>query len=203
MLHSTELHGNARERVLDFMGKYVQNNPVPYEALPTLMSDMLKTFGANSEEADTPDIVGKVLSQGAVSVSSENTDASDDRPVAQAKPSISKPAVETRTEVITEKRGRGRPKKAYVPSEYVLNFSKAMAVPVKKSVHNDGIICLIDGKKKTLLRPYLKTKYGLTPEDYRFIFGLDEDYPMTCPDYAEKRREMAKENGLGYKGNAA
>jgi predicted transcriptional regulator len=71
------------------------------------------------------------------------------------------------------------------------------AVPVKKSVMPDYIVCLEDGKKLKMLKRYLKTAYGLSPEQYREKWNLPPDYPMVAPNYAEKRSSLAKESGLG------
>jgi len=71
------------------------------------------------------------------------------------------------------------------------------AVPVRKSVTPDYIICLEDGKKLKMLKRHLKTAYNLTPEQYRERWGLPADYPMVAPRYAEQRRELAKKIGLG------
>ena len=71
------------------------------------------------------------------------------------------------------------------------------AVPVKKSVTPDYIICLEDGKKLKMLKRHLKTSYDLTPEQYRERWGLPADYPMVAPDYAKKRSQLAKKIGLG------
>jgi predicted transcriptional regulator len=71
------------------------------------------------------------------------------------------------------------------------------AVPVKKSVFPDYIICLEDGKKLKMLKRHLKTAYNLTPEDYRERWGLPPDYPMVAPNYARHRSRLAKEIGLG------
>ena len=71
------------------------------------------------------------------------------------------------------------------------------AVPIKKSVHNDYIICLEDGKKFKSLKRHLMTHYGMTPEDYREKWELPPDYPMVAPAYAEARSRLAKEMGLG------
>jgi len=71
------------------------------------------------------------------------------------------------------------------------------AVPVKKSVTQDYIICLEDGKKLKMLKRHLKTAYGMTPEEYRERWGLPPDYPMVAPSYAEHRSSLAKKIGLG------
>lgn len=71
------------------------------------------------------------------------------------------------------------------------------AVPVKKSVTDDYIICLEDGKKMKMLKRHLSTAYGMTPEEYREKWGLPADYPMVAPTYSLKRQRLAKENGLG------
>ena len=73
------------------------------------------------------------------------------------------------------------------------------AVPVRKSVTDDYIICLEDGKKLKMLERHLMTAYGMTPEEYRAKWGLKADYPMVAPNYAAKRQELAKKIGLGRK----
>jgi predicted transcriptional regulator len=71
------------------------------------------------------------------------------------------------------------------------------AVPVKKSITPDYIVCLEDGKKLKMLKRYLRSNYDLTPEEYRTKWGLPADYPMVAPNYAAKRSEFAKKIGLG------
>ncbi|WP_026987062.1 MucR family transcriptional regulator [Fodinicurvata fenggangensis] len=71
------------------------------------------------------------------------------------------------------------------------------AVPIKKSVQGDYIVCLEDGKKLKMLKRHLKTAYGMTPEEYRQKWNLSPDYPMVAPSYAAKRSELAKNIGLG------
>ena len=73
------------------------------------------------------------------------------------------------------------------------------AVPIRKSITPDYIICLEDGKKLRMLKRHLKTRYDLTPEAYRERWGLTPDYPMVAPNYAAQRRELAKKIGLGTK----
>lgn len=73
------------------------------------------------------------------------------------------------------------------------------AVPVKKSVTPDYIICLEDGRKLKMLKRHLKTAYNMTPEDYRDRWGLPPDYPMVAPNYAKQRSSLAKKIGLGTK----
>jgi predicted transcriptional regulator len=74
------------------------------------------------------------------------------------------------------------------------------AVPVKKSITDDFIICLEDGKKLKMLKRYLRTQYDMSPEDYRRKWGLPADYPMVAPNYAKRRSEFAKQIGLGTQG---
>ncbi|MBJ6127539.1 MucR family transcriptional regulator [Microvirga splendida] len=71
------------------------------------------------------------------------------------------------------------------------------AVPVKKSVTPDAIICLEDGKKFKSLKRHLRTTYDMTPEQYRAKWGLPADYPMVAPNYAKARSELARTMGLG------
>ena len=73
------------------------------------------------------------------------------------------------------------------------------AVPVKKSVFPDHIVCLEDGKKLKMLKRHLKTAYNMTPEQYRERWGLPPDYPMVAPNYARHRSSLAKKIGLGTK----
>jgi predicted transcriptional regulator len=71
------------------------------------------------------------------------------------------------------------------------------AVPVKKSVTPDYIICLEDGKKLKMLKRHLRSTYNMTPDEYRTKWGLPSDYPMVAPNYAQQRSEFAKKIGLG------
>ncbi|MBY6264741.1 MucR family transcriptional regulator [Azospirillum sp. TSH100] len=71
------------------------------------------------------------------------------------------------------------------------------AVPIKKSVTPDYIVCLEDGKKLKMLKRHLKTAYNMTPEEYRDRWGLPTDYPMVAPNYARQRSSLAKQIGLG------
>ena len=77
------------------------------------------------------------------------------------------------------------------------------AVPIKRSVTDDYIVCLEDGKKLKMLKRHLMTAYGMTPEEYRAKWGLKPDYPMVAPTYAAKRQELAKKIGLGRKPRAS
>jgi predicted transcriptional regulator len=71
------------------------------------------------------------------------------------------------------------------------------AVPVRKSIMPDHLVCLEDGKRLKMLKRHLKTAYNLTPEQYRERWGLPPDYPMVAPNYAKQRSRLAKEIGLG------
>jgi predicted transcriptional regulator len=71
------------------------------------------------------------------------------------------------------------------------------AVPVKKSMTADYLICLEDGKRFKSLKRHLRTQYGMTPEQYRDKWGLAPDYPMVAPNYAVARSQLAKKMGLG------
>lgn len=73
----------------------------------------------------------------------------------------------------------------------------APAVPIRKSITPDWIICLEDGKKFKSLRRHLRAAYNMTPEQYRAKWGLPADYPMVAPNYAEARSALAKNMGLG------
>ena len=71
------------------------------------------------------------------------------------------------------------------------------AVPIKRSVTDDYIVCLEDGKKRKTLKRHLMTDHGLTPEAYRTKWGLRPDYPMVAPNYSAHRQAVAKQTGLG------
>lgn len=71
------------------------------------------------------------------------------------------------------------------------------AVPIKRSITPDFIVCLEDGKKFKSLKRHLRTRYGMTPEEYRAKWGLAHDYPMVAPNYAKARSDLAKRMGLG------
>jgi predicted transcriptional regulator len=77
------------------------------------------------------------------------------------------------------------------------------AVPVKKSITPDYIICLEDGKKLKMLKRHLKTAYNMTPAEYRERWNLPADYPMVAPNYARQRSKLAKQIGLGTRGRVA
>ena len=71
------------------------------------------------------------------------------------------------------------------------------AVPIRRSVMHDHIVCLEDGKKLKMLKRHLRTTFDMTPDQYRKRWGLPADYPMVAPDYAARRRELAVKIGLG------
>ena len=74
---------------------------------------------------------------------------------------------------------------------------RAPAVPIKKSIQPDYIVCLEDGKKFKSLKRHLRTHYNLSPEEYREKWNLPHDYPMVAPNYAAARSQLAKQMGLG------
>ena len=80
---------------------------------------------------------------------------------------------------------------------------KEPAVPIKKSITPDYLVCLEDGRKFKSLKRHLRTKYNMSPEDYRAKWGLAKDYPMVAPNYAKARSELAKQMGLGQGGRQA
>ena len=88
---------------------------------------------------------------------------------------------------------------AGVGKEQVVPDKQQPAVPVKKSVFPDFIVCLEDGKKLKMLKRHLKTSYNMTPEQYRDKWQLPPDYPMVAPNYAKHRSSLAKKIGLGTK----
>jgi predicted transcriptional regulator len=82
-------------------------------------------------------------------------------------------------------------------SQGELPTAQKPAVPIKRSVTPDYIVCLEDGKKLKMLKRYLRSNYNMTPEEYRAKWGLAADYPMVAPNYAAQRSEFAKKIGLG------
>ena len=76
------------------------------------------------------------------------------------------------------------------------------AVPIKKSVFADYIVCLEDGKRMKMLKRHLRTAYAMTPDQYRARWNLAPDYPMVAPNYAAQRSDFAKRIGLGHKPGA-
>ena len=88
---------------------------------------------------------------------------------------------------------------AGVGKEQVVPDKQLPAVPIKKSVFPDFIVCLEDGKKLKMLKRHLKTSYNMTPEQYREKWSLPPDYPMVAPSYARHRSTLAKKIGLGTK----
>jgi predicted transcriptional regulator len=86
---------------------------------------------------------------------------------------------------------------AGVGKEQTLPDKQQPAVPIKKSVFPDHIICLEDGKKLKMLKRHLMTAYQMTPSQYRERWGLAPDSPMVAPDYARQRSSLARQAGLG------
>ena len=81
--------------------------------------------------------------------------------------------------------------------------AKEPAISIKRSITPDFLICLEDGRKFKSLKRHLRSKYGMSPEDYRKKWGLPKDYPMVAPNYAKARSDLAKQMGLGQIGRLA
>ena len=96
------------------------------------------------------------------------------------------PLIRSVYQVLNELRTKGTPAELPEP-----------AVPVKKSVTSDYIVCLEDGKQLKMLKRYLRNTHGMTPDEYRKRWGLPVDYPMVAPNYAKQRSKIAKSLGLG------
>jgi predicted transcriptional regulator len=80
---------------------------------------------------------------------------------------------------------------------------KEPAVPIRRSITADFLICLEDGRKFKSLKRHLRTKYNMSPEEYRSKWALPKDYPMVAPNYAKARSDLAKQMGLGQGGRQA
>jgi predicted transcriptional regulator len=80
---------------------------------------------------------------------------------------------------------------------------KEPAVPIRRSITPDYLVCLEDGRKFKSLKRHLRTKYNMSPEEYRAKWGLPKDYPMVAPNYAKARSDLAKQMGLGQGGRQA
>jgi predicted transcriptional regulator len=80
---------------------------------------------------------------------------------------------------------------------------KEPAVSIRRSIQQDFLICLEDGRKFKSLKRHLRTKYNLSPEEYRAKWNLPKDYPMVAPSYAKARSDLAKQMGLGQGGRQA
>jgi predicted transcriptional regulator len=80
---------------------------------------------------------------------------------------------------------------------------KEPAIPVKRSITPEFLVCLEDGRKFKSLKRHLRTKYNMSPEDYRAKWSLPKDYPMVAPNYAKARSDLAKQMGLGQGGRQA
>jgi predicted transcriptional regulator len=83
------------------------------------------------------------------------------------------------------------------PAPATAKIPQEPAVPVKKSINPDYIVCLEDGKKFKSLKRHLRTRYSMTPDEYRTKWDLPHDYPMVAPNYAKERSNLAKRMGLG------
>ncbi len=89
------------------------------------------------------------------------------------------------------------------PVEAAEPAAKEPAVPLKRSITPEFLICLEDGRKFKSLKRHLRTKYNMSPEDYRAKWNLPKDYPMVAPNYAKARSDLAKQMGLGQGGRQA
>ncbi|MFC3079905.1 MucR family transcriptional regulator [Phenylobacterium terrae] len=87
--------------------------------------------------------------------------------------------------------------------EVVETAPKEPAVPIRRSITPDYLVCLEDGRKFKSLKRHLRTKYNMSPEEYRAKWGLPKDYPMVAPNYAKARSDLAKQMGLGQGGRQA
>jgi len=86
---------------------------------------------------------------------------------------------------------------ALTGTDNAADAARKPAVPIKRSIQPDYIVCLEDGRKLKMLKRHLRTAYNMSPEDYRRRWGLPADYPMVAPTYAMRRSKLAKQIGLG------
>ncbi len=105
------------------------------------------------------------------------------------------------TEILKAVHGTLNALRRYEEDGAALNTAKP-AVPIRKSVTPDYIICLEDGKKLKMLKRYLRSTYHMTPDEYRAKWNLGPDYPLVAPNYAQQRSAFAKKIGLGRKGRS-
>lgn len=94
----------------------------------------------------------------------------------------------------------GALRSADVPEQEPVQEKKKPAVPIRRSIQPEYLVCLEDGKQLKMLKRYLRTNFDMSPEEYRAKWGLPSDYPMVAPNYAQKRAQMAKAIGLGRGG---
>ena len=113
------------------------------------------------------------------------------QPAPKAPEKAATPAVGPVSDVISE---------PPVPEKSV-SQERTPAVPIKRSVFPDYIVCLEDGKKTKMLKSYIQRHFNLTPEDYRARWGLPPEYPMVAPSYSAQRAAIAKRNSLGRRGD--
>jgi predicted transcriptional regulator len=99
---------------------------------------------------------------------------------------------EVLTQVFAALSGLGQPAAPVAPPQ-----RQKPAVPISRSIQHDHIVCLEDGKQLKMLKRYLRSRFDMSPEDYRRKWGLPAEYPMVAPAYAERRSAFAKEIGLG------
>jgi predicted transcriptional regulator len=103
------------------------------------------------------------------------------------------------TRALDEAAKIGEPPRTVASSAAAKSEAQEPAVPIKKSLQRDYIVCLEDGVRARTLRKHLAVAHGMTPEQYRAKWALPSDYPMVAPEYSEQRSAMAKSIGLGRK----
>ena len=150
--------------------------------LPRELDAKLKII-AFQEDRSKNDIVRELLQEGLDSRNAPRAIVSADRSAPRAVLDAA-PAAQTTPSLSKSERS---------------NLKQTPAVPIRSSVKHDYIVCLEDGKKLRMLKRYLHTNYGLTPEQYRQKWGLPADYPMVAPAYSEMRKGLAVAIGLGRK----
>ena len=183
------------ELTADIVASYVSNNRVPISQVPKLIADVYRSFEGKPAKASATG-AGK---PGRPAKKKPGRPPKAGKPGRPPKKKPGRPP----------KAGKpGRPPKAGKPGRPAKAAKTAKAVQAvsgltaKKSIHKDYLICFEDGREFKSLKRHLKSKYNLTPEQYRAKWNLPDDYPMVAPSYAKRRSELAKNMGLGKKRGA-
>ncbi len=167
--------------------------PVPVQVAPApLQAAPVQAAPAPVQAALPPAPAQQAIALGVPDTAAPRPAGAKAKAPTQTKPPAVEPAKPVQPAKAQEAAPKGTRKAAVAaPSKPV------PAVPIEQSIQPDGIICLEDGKKQTMMKRYLASRYGMTPEEYRAKWGLPKDYPMTAPSYSGQKSEFSKVMGLG------